>query len=79
VAKAGVIGLTEAVALEGKAVSVRCVSLSPGAVDTEMLRKANPALQPGMTPDDAAAIIAFLVSPAAAPLSGTNLPIFSNA
>jgi NAD(P)-dependent dehydrogenase (short-subunit alcohol dehydrogenase family) len=79
VAKAGVIALTEAVALEGKPAGVRCVSLSPGAVDTEMLRRANPALRPGVTPDDVAAIIAFLVSAAAAPLSGVNLPIFSNA
>jgi NAD(P)-dependent dehydrogenase (short-subunit alcohol dehydrogenase family) len=79
VAKAGVIALTEAVALEGKPAGVRCIALSPGAVDTEMLRRANPALRPGVTPDDVAAIIAFLVSAAAAPLTGVNLPIFSNA
>jgi len=79
VAKAGVIALSEAVALEGKPLGVRCVCLSPGAVDTEMLRQANPALRAGMTPDDAAAIIAFLLTDAAAPLSGTNIPIFSNA
>ena len=79
VAKAGVIALSEAVALEGRVHGVRCVCLSPGAVDTEMLRRANPALRPGVTPDDVAAIIAWLVTPPAAPLSGTNIPIFSNA
>jgi hypothetical protein len=31
-----------------------------------------------MTPDDVAAIVDFLVSDAAAPLSGTNIPIYSN-
>jgi NAD(P)-dependent dehydrogenase (short-subunit alcohol dehydrogenase family) len=79
VAKAGVIALSEAVALEGRPLGVRCVCVSPGAVDTEMLRAANPQLRAGMTADDMAAIIAFLLSDAAAPLSGSNIPIFSNA
>jgi len=79
VSKAGVIALSEAVALEGRAAGVRCVCLSPGAVDTAMLRRANPALRPGMTPDDVAAIIVWLTTAEAAPLSGSNIPIFSNA
>ena len=78
VSKAGVIALTEAAALEGRAAGVRCVCLSPGAVDTEMLRRAAPHLRAGMTPADVAAIVGFLVSDAAAPLSGTNIPLFSN-
>jgi NAD(P)-dependent dehydrogenase (short-subunit alcohol dehydrogenase family) len=78
VSKAGVIGLTEAVALEGRAHGVRCVALSPGAVDTAMLRRAAPHLRAGMTPDDVAAIVEFLISDAAAPLSGTNIPLYSN-
>jgi NAD(P)-dependent dehydrogenase (short-subunit alcohol dehydrogenase family) len=78
VSKAGVIALTEAVALEGREHGVRCVSLSPGAVDTALLRRAAPHLRAGMTPDDVAAIVEFLVSDAAAPLSGTNIPIYSN-
>jgi NAD(P)-dependent dehydrogenase (short-subunit alcohol dehydrogenase family) len=79
VAKAGVVALTEAVALEGRPHGVRCIALSPGAVDTAMLRRAAPHLRPGVTPDDVAAIIAFLLSDAAAPLSGVNIPMFSNA
>jgi NAD(P)-dependent dehydrogenase (short-subunit alcohol dehydrogenase family) len=79
VAKAGVIALTEAVALEGREHGIVCICVSPGAVDTGMLRAAAPHLHPGMTPDDAAAIITWLTTPAAAPLSGTNIPIFSNA
>jgi NAD(P)-dependent dehydrogenase (short-subunit alcohol dehydrogenase family) len=78
VSKAGLIGLTEAVALEGRPAGVRCVALSPGAVDTAMLRRAAPHLRAGMTPDDVAAIVEFLISEAAAPLSGTNIPIYSN-
>ncbi len=78
VAKAGVIALTEAVALEGKPHGIRCVCVSPGAVDTEMLQVAAPHLRPGMTAQDMAAIIAFLITSEAAPLSGINIPIFSN-
>jgi len=78
VSKAGVVALSEAVALEGRAHGVRCICLSPGAVDTEMLRRAAPHLKPGVTPDDVAAIVAFLLSDAAAPLTGVNIPIFSN-
>jgi NAD(P)-dependent dehydrogenase (short-subunit alcohol dehydrogenase family) len=79
VSKAGVVALTEAVALEGRDHGIRCIALSPGAVDTEMLRRAAPHLRPGVTPDDVAAIIAFLLSDAAAPLSGSNIPMFTNA
>jgi len=79
VAKAGVIALSEAVALEGRDRGVRCMCLSPGAVATTMLQQANPQLRTEMKPDDVAAIIAFLVRPEAAWLSGVNIPIFSNA
>jgi NAD(P)-dependent dehydrogenase (short-subunit alcohol dehydrogenase family) len=78
VSKAGLIALTEAVALEGRPHGVRCVALSPGAVDTGMLRRAAPHLRAGMTPEDVAAIVDFLISEAAAPLTGTNIPIYSN-
>ena len=79
IAKAGVIALSEAVALEGRVHGVRCMCLSPGAVDTDMLRSAAPDLRAGVTPAGVAAIIAWLATPEAAPLSGTNIPIFSNA
>ncbi len=78
VSKAGVVALSEAVALEGREHGITCICLSPGAVDTAMLRRAAPHLEPGVTPDDVAAIVAFLLSDAAAPLTGVNIPIFSN-
>ena len=79
VSKYGVIGLTEAIALEGKEHGVSAICLSPGAVDTEMLRRANPALRPGLTPDDVAELIVALLDSPLAPVSGANIPLFSNA
>jgi NAD(P)-dependent dehydrogenase (short-subunit alcohol dehydrogenase family) len=79
VSKYGVIGLTEAIAVEGKQHGISAVCLSPGAVDTEMLRRANPALRPGLTPDDVAELIVALLDSPLAPLSGANIPLFSNA
>jgi NAD(P)-dependent dehydrogenase (short-subunit alcohol dehydrogenase family) len=79
VSKYGVIGLTEAIAVEGKEHGISAVCLSPGAVDTEMLRRANPALRPGLTPEDMAALIVSLLDCPLAAVSGANIPLFSNA
>jgi 3-oxoacyl-[acyl-carrier protein] reductase len=79
VSKYGVIGLTEAIATEGKELGVSAVCLSPGAVDTEMLAQANPALRPGLTPDDVAQLIVALLDSPLATVSGANIPLFSNA
>jgi NAD(P)-dependent dehydrogenase (short-subunit alcohol dehydrogenase family) len=79
VSKYGVIGLTEAIAVEGREHGISAVCLSPGAVDTEMLRRANPALRPGLTPDDVAELIVALLDSPLAPVSGANIPLFSNA
>jgi NAD(P)-dependent dehydrogenase (short-subunit alcohol dehydrogenase family) len=76
--KFGVAGLSEALALEGKPLNIRVVAVSPGAVDTEMLRAAAPHLKAGMAPEQMARIALFLVGPDAAPLHGTNLEIYSN-
>jgi NAD(P)-dependent dehydrogenase (short-subunit alcohol dehydrogenase family) len=79
VSKFGVIGLTEAIAVEGKEHGISAVCLSPGAVDTEMLRRANPALRPGLTPADMAGLIVALLDSPLPALSGANIPLFSNA
>ena len=79
VSKYGVIGLTEAIAVEGREHGISAVCLSPGAVDTEMLRRANPALRPGLTPDEVAELIVALLDGPLAPVSGANIPLFSNA
>jgi NAD(P)-dependent dehydrogenase (short-subunit alcohol dehydrogenase family) len=79
VSKSGVAGLTEILAVEGKPYNIRVCSVSPGAVDTEMLRQAAPHLKAGMTPDDLAEILLFLADDTGRMLSGTNIEIFSNA
>jgi NAD(P)-dependent dehydrogenase (short-subunit alcohol dehydrogenase family) len=79
VSKYGVIGLTEAIAVEGRAHGISAICISPGAVDTEMLRRANPDLRPGLTPGDVAELIVALLDGRLAPASGANIPLFSNA
>jgi 3-oxoacyl-[acyl-carrier protein] reductase len=79
ISKYGIIGLTEAIAVEGKEHGISALCVSPGAVDTEMLRRANPALRPGLTPADVAALIVALLDSPLAPASGANIPLFSNA
>jgi NAD(P)-dependent dehydrogenase (short-subunit alcohol dehydrogenase family) len=79
VSKFGVVGLTEAIAVEGRPHGIVAISLSPGAVDTEMLRRANPALRAGLTPAQVAELIVGLIDGPIAPASGANIPLFSNA
>jgi NAD(P)-dependent dehydrogenase (short-subunit alcohol dehydrogenase family) len=76
--KFGVAGLSEALAVEGRPYGIRVIAVSPGAVDTEMLRQAAPHLTPGMTAEEMARILLFLVGPDARSLAGTNLEIYSN-
>jgi NAD(P)-dependent dehydrogenase (short-subunit alcohol dehydrogenase family) len=78
VSKYGVAGLSEILAVEGKPHNIRVIAVSPGAVDTEMLRAAAPHLKPDMTPEELARILLFLTSADARPLSGSNIEIFSN-
>ncbi|MGI8609125.1 MAG: SDR family NAD(P)-dependent oxidoreductase [Candidatus Dormibacteria bacterium] len=79
VSKYGVVGLTEAIALEGRAYGISAICISPGAVDTEMLKQANPDLRPGLTPPDVAHLILSLLDNPMTPASGANIPLFSNA
>lgn len=79
VSKAGIASLTEILAVEGRPHNIRVAAVSPGAVDTEMLRQAAPHLKAGMTPAEMAEILLFLADESGRVLSGTNLEIFSNA
>lgn len=76
--KNGVVGLTEALAVEGRDIGITAICVSPGAVDTEMLRAANPDLKPGLDPQDMGRLIAALLDPAVAAASGSNILLFSN-
>jgi NAD(P)-dependent dehydrogenase (short-subunit alcohol dehydrogenase family) len=73
-AKSGLAGLTEALAVEGRQHGIRVNAVSPGAVDTPMLRVAG-VEGPSLRPDEVARVIAWLASPESAPLSGANLRI----
>jgi len=79
VSKAGVASLTEILAVEGKPHNIRVCAISPGAVDTEMLRQAAPHLKAGMTPEDLAEILLFLADDSGRMFSGSNIELFTNA
>ncbi len=71
-AKSGLAGLTEALAVEGRALRIRVNAVSPGAIDTPMLKQAGVA-GPRLEPAQVARVVAWLASEASAPLSGANL------
>jgi 2-hydroxycyclohexanecarboxyl-CoA dehydrogenase len=89
-AKAGVIGLTKAVAREGARFRVRCNAVAPGPVDTPLLDglRSDPLgarIRQGMIaatvmgrcgrPDEIAAAIAFLASDDASYVTGHTLAV----
>lgn len=71
-AKSGLAGLTEVLAVEGRELGIRVNAISPGAVDTRMLRIAG-VDGPALKPADVARMIVWLASPDSAPLTGANL------
>lgn len=79
VSKSGIAGLTEILAVEGKPYNIRVCAVSPGAVDTDMLRQAAPHLKAGMTPPDLAEILLYLADDSGRMFSGSNLELFTNA
>lgn len=76
VAKSGVMALTRVLALENKDRGVRVNGVLPGIVDTPDNRRAMPGADASRwTPPAALAeLVAFLLSPASAPLTGALLP-----
>lgn len=79
VSKAGVASLTEILAVEGKAHNIRVCAVSPGAVDTLMLRQAAPHLKAGMTAEELAEVLLFLADDSGRKFNGSNIELFSNA
>lgn len=71
-AKSGLAGLTEVLAVEGREHGIRVNAISPGSVDTAMLRVAG-VQGPRLRPADVARLIVWLASPESAPLTGANL------
>ncbi|HSP10699.1 MAG TPA: SDR family oxidoreductase [Candidatus Dormibacteraeota bacterium] len=71
-AKSGLAGLTEALAAEGREHGIRVNAVSPGAVDTPMLRIAG-VEGPTLKAADVARVAVWLASSESAPISGANL------
>jgi 3-oxoacyl-[acyl-carrier protein] reductase len=72
--KWGLIGLTKCLAEELREHRVQCLAISPGSVDTEMLRRT--PFSPDMTPDDVARVVAFLALDAPDAMTGSNVEVF---
>lgn len=77
-AKAAVIAFTEAVATEVGGTAVRINAVSPGSVDTPMLKQANENLTPDMTPEEIAETILFLASDRSRPMNGRNIQVYGS-
>ena len=76
--KSGLVGLAEGIAADGRQAGISVACLSPGAVDTDMLRAANPALKPGLVPEDVARLVVTVLNDLLPEASGANIPLFSN-
>ncbi len=77
--KFAVVGLTEALATEGREFGIRVNCVAPGAVDTQMLREAAPHLKTETTPEQIAQTIVDLAdSSRSSHLTGSVIEIFSN-
>jgi NAD(P)-dependent dehydrogenase (short-subunit alcohol dehydrogenase family) len=72
-AKAAVIGFSEALAVEVKDAGIRVNAVSPGSVDTPMLRRVAPSLETDVTPEQLAELVAFLASERSMAINGQNL------
>lgn len=73
-AKAAVIVFTDALAAEVKESGIRVNAISPGSVDTKMLRDVAPGMVAGMNPEDVAQSILHLIQAPA--VNGSNFEIF---
>ena len=76
-AKAAVIAFTEATASELQGTNVRINAVSPGSVDTKMLKEASESLTPGMSPEEVAETILFLSTNRSRPLNGQNIGVYA--
>lgn len=77
--KFAVIGITEALAEEGKQCGIRVNAVAPGSVDTEMLREAFPGFNgPMLKPQQVADAILFLAGPHSSAVNGATLDLSSD-
>jgi 3-oxoacyl-[acyl-carrier protein] reductase len=72
--KWGLIGLTKCLAEELREHGVQCVAVSPGSVDTDMLKRT--PFSPAMTPEDVARVVTFAALDAPDAITGSNVEVF---
>jgi len=72
--KWGLIGFTKSLAEELRVDGVQVMCVSPGSVDTDMLRRT--PFAPAMTPEDVAKVIAWCAAEAPAAMTGSNVEVF---
>jgi len=75
--KGALISFSEALAVEVKEFGIRVNAVSPGSVDTAMLKRASASLVPDMTAAEVAEAILFLASDRSRPIQGQNLHVYS--
>jgi len=79
VSKFALVGLTESLAVEGRALGIRVNCVAPGAVDTQMKDEAAPFLLTQTTADDVARTVRFLCDDEESrALTGAVIEIHSN-
>ncbi len=84
-AKAGVIGFTKALARELASRAITVNAVAPGFIETDMTRRLSEEQRDALrgeiplgrlgTPDDVAAVVAFLVAPAAGYITGETIHV----
>lgn len=75
--KSAVEGLTREIAVENRTRGVRANAVAPGTIDTPANRAAMPKADTTSwtPPDQIAAVVAFLLSPESAPITGAVIPV----
>lgn len=74
--KGGAVAFSEALAAEVRPDGIRVVAVSPGSVDTPMLRSVVPDVQGAMHPGDVGKVIAYLASDAAVAVTQANVVLW---